>query len=229
MSHVLKEVLKNISIDCVVFGFENSSLEVLLIKRARKPFKNCWALPGGFIKRKELVEKAAERILYESTGIKKLYMEEVSIFDGVYRFPDWRVITIGYFALVSPEKYKLTTGIDTTDVKWIKLSEVHELPFDHNKIIEIALSKLRTRVRYRPIGFELLPNKFTLPRLQMLYEVILGKKLDKRNFRKKIMKMHLLKSLKEKDKNNSKRAASLFQFDKQTYNKLKNNGFNFEI
>ena len=103
------------------------------------------------------------------------------------------------------------------------------MPFDHNKIIEIALSKLRTRVRYRPIGFELLPNKFTLPRLQMLYEVILGKKLDKRNFRKKIMKMHLLKSLKEKDKNNSKRAASLFQFDKQTYNKLKNNGFNFEI
>ncbi len=229
MSHVLKEVLKNISIDCAVFGFENSSLEVLLIKRARNPFKNSWALPGGFIKKKELVEKAAERILQDSTGIKNLYMEEVSVFDSIYRFPNRRVITIAYFALISPEKYKLTTGVDTTDVKWIKLNEIPELPFDHNQIINVALSKLRTRVRYRPIGFELLPNKFTLPRLQMLYEVILDKKLDKRNFRKKIMKMHLLKSLKEKDKNNLKRAAALYQFDKQTYNKLKKDGFNFEI
>jgi hypothetical protein len=131
--------------------------------------------------------------------------------------------------LVSPEYYALHPGIDTSAVQWFKLSELPNLPFDHNEIVQAALDKLRTRVRYKPIGFELLPEKFTLPHLQKLYEIILGKKLDKRNFRKKLTKMNLLKKLKEKDQTNKRRAANLYKFDKNTYNKLKDKGFIFEL
>jgi ADP-ribose pyrophosphatase YjhB (NUDIX family) len=229
MSHILKEVIRNISIDCVIFGFEQSVLEILLIKRAGNPYKGMWALPGGFVKKEELVEDAAKRILKVTTGVSNIYLEEVAVFDRKDRFPLWRVFTIGHFALISPEHYKLSTGIDSTEVKWFKISKLPELHFDHKHIIEVTLSKLRSRVRYKPIGFELLPGKFTLPQLQTLYEVILGKKLDKRNFRKKIMKMNLLKRLKEKDQNNIRRAAYLYKFDKHNYDKLKDNGFIFEL
>lgn len=229
MSHILKEIIKNISIDCVIFGFEKQCLEVLLVKRAINPSKGQWALPGGFIKKSELIEHATERILYETTGVKGIYLEEVAIFDKVHRYPTWRVFTIAHFALVSPEFYSLTPGVDTTAVKWFKLNELPRLPFDHKDIIELSLSKLRTRVMYRPIGFELLPEKFTLPQLQKLYEVILGKKLDKRNFRKKLLNMNLLKKLKEKEEGNKTRAAHLYKFDKNNYNKLKNKGFIFEL
>lgn len=229
MSHILKEIIKNISIDCVIFGFEKSVFEILLVKRARKPHKGSWALPGGFVKKGELIEDATKRILEVTTGVKNIYLEEVAVFDQVDRFPLWRVFTIGYFALISPEDYKLTTGIDTTEVKWFKVNELPELPFDHKHIIDVALKKLRTRVKYKPIGFELLHQKFTLPQLQTLYEVILGKKLDKRNFRKKIMKMNLLRKLNEKDSNNKRRAAYLYKFDKHNYNKLVEKGFIFEL
>jgi ADP-ribose pyrophosphatase YjhB (NUDIX family) len=229
VSHVRKEIIKNVSIDCVIFGFEKSVLEVLLIKRARKPNKGTWALPGGFIKKKELVEDAAHRILEASTGVRNIYLEEIAVFDSVDRFPTHRVFTIGHFALISPEQYQLTTGIDSTEVRWFKMNELPELPFDHENILKVALSKLRSRVRYKPIGFELLPEKFTLPKLQNLYETILDKKLDKRNFRKKILNMNLLKSLKEKDKNNKRRAAFLYRFDKSNYNRLKEKGFIFEL
>jgi ADP-ribose pyrophosphatase YjhB (NUDIX family) len=229
MSHVIKEVIKNISIDCVIFGFEQSVLEILLIKRAGNPYKGKWALPGGFIKKEELVEDAAKRILKVTTGVSDIYLEEVAVFDKIDRFPNWRVFTIGHFALISPEHYKLTAGQDTTEVKWFKVNKLPELFFDHKHIIDVALNKLRSRVRYKPIGFELLPDKFTLPQLQTLYEVILGKKLDKRNFRKKITKMNLLKRLREKDKNNIRRPAYLYKFDKHNYNKLKEDGFIFEL
>lgn len=230
MSHILKEVIKNLSIDCAIFGFEKSKLEILLVKRARKPNKGKWALPGGFIKKNELIDEAGKRILAETTGLNNgIYLEEFGVFDGIDRFPNWRVFTVAHYALISPEHYSLTSGIDTVEVKWFQINQLPQLPFDHKHIIESALLKLRTRVRYKPIGFELLPEKFTLPMLQSLYEVILGKKLDKRNFRKKIMKMNLLKKLKEKDKNNTRRAAYLYKFDKSTYNKLKEKGFIFEI
>ncbi|MCX7797930.1 MAG: NUDIX hydrolase [Melioribacter sp.] len=229
MSHVLKDVIKNISIDCVIFGFDNSTLEVLLIKRAIRPERGRWALPGGFIKKNELVKEAAQRILEETTGIKNIYLEEFAIFDAIDRYPLRRVFTIGHFALVKPEHYKLSTGVDTTEVKWFKLSEIPKLPFDHNQIIKVALDKLRTRIRYRPIGFELLPEKFTLPQLQTLYEVILDKKLDKRNFRKKLMKMNLLKKLKSISKNGKRRPAFLYKFDKNNYEKLREKGFIFEL
>lgn len=195
MSYILREVVKNISIDCVIFGFEKSIFEILLIKRARKPSKGIWALPGGFVKKEELIEDATKRILQVTTGVSNIYLEEVAVFDQVDRYPLWRVFTIGFFALISPELQKLTTGIDAVEVKWFKINELPDLPFDHKHIIDVAISKLRTRVKYKPLGFELLPKKFTLPQLQMLYKVILGRQLDKRNFRKKIMKMNLLKKM----------------------------------
>ncbi|RJP66692.1 MAG: NUDIX domain-containing protein [Ignavibacteriales bacterium] len=229
MSHILKEIIKNLSIDCVIFGFEKSRLEILLIKRARNPAKGKWALPGGFIKKEELVENAVKRILNATTGLSNIYLEEVKVFDQVDRYPLWRVFTIGYFALISPEHYQLTTGADTTAVKWFPLDELPELPFDHKKILDYALMKLRNRVKHTPIGFELLPLKFTLPQLQNLYEIILDKKLDKRNFRKRILNMYLIRRLKEKDKNNVKRAAYLYKFDVKNYNKYKEKGFIFEL
>lgn len=229
MSHKLKEVIKNISIDCVIFGFENSSLEVLLIKRAIQPEKGMWALPGGFIKKNELVEDAAQRILEVTTGVKNIYLEQTAIFDSVDRYPLWRVFTIAHFALISPENYALSPGIDTSEVSWFKLHDLPKLPFDHAQIIKAALKKLQSRVRIKPIGFELLPEKFTLPQLQKLYEEILDKKIDKRNFRKKLLKMNLLKRLPEKDTSNIRRAAYLYKFEKSTYNRLKEKGFMFEL
>ena len=229
MSHVSKEIIKNLSIDCVIFGFEKSVLEILLIRRAVKPEKGKWALPGGFLKKDELIVNAAKRILRDTTGLNNIYLEEIALFDQIDRYPIRRVFTIGHFALISPENYNLTTGIDTIDVKWFLLNELPELPFNHKRIIDTALEKLRSRIKYKPIGFELLPKKFTLPQLQNLYEVIIDKKLDKRNFRKKILSMGMLRQLEEKDTKSKRRAASLYKFEKETYNRLKKNGFIFEV
>lgn len=229
MSHDLKGAISTISADCVIFGFEQSRLEVLLVKRAIEPEEGAWALPGGFVKLDERIYEAAVRVLHETTGVGNLYLEDFGVFDDVHRYPLWRVITHGYFALISPENYALHSGIDTSAVQWFPLDEVPTLPFDHTFILAMALEKLRARVRYRPIGFELLPGKFTLPQLQTLYECILGKKLDKRNFRKKVMSMNLVKKLKEKDKNNTRRAAYLNKFDKKNYDRLKRGGFIFDL
>ena len=229
MSHQLEKVINNVSIDCVIFGFDNGVLKVLLIKRAIEPSKSEWALPGGFILKNEELNRAAERILNETSGVKNIFMEQLSVFGDVNRYPNGRVFTIGYYALVSPDKYTLSPGIDTSEVKWYMLSEINNLPFDHNKIINAALERLREKVRYHPIGFELLPKKFTLPKLQSLYESILDLKLDKRNFRKKLLKMNLLIKLEEKEKDNLRRAAYLYKFDKKSYNKLIKDGFSFQL
>jgi 8-oxo-dGTP diphosphatase len=229
LSHQLTKVINNVSIDCVIFGFENGVLEVLLIKRAIQPSESEWALPGGFILKNEELNHAAERILKETSGVKNIFMEQLSVFGDVNRYPNGRVFTIGYYALVSPDKYILSPGTDTSEVKWFRLTDINNLPFDHNKIIDEALERLREKVRYHPIGFELLPKKFTLPKLQSLYESILNMKLDKRNFRKKLLKMNLLIKLDEKEKDNLRRAAYLYKFDKKSYNKLVKEGFSFQL
>ncbi len=229
MSHQLGKVIDNLSIDCVILGFENGGLEVLLVRRAIEPSRGEWALPGGFILKLEDIDKAAERILNETAGIQNIFMEQFSVFGDVQRYPDRRVITIGYYALVSPDKYVLHTGIDTSEVKWFPFSKISKLPFDHNRIIKEALHRLRTKVKHQPVGFELLPKKFTLPKLQSLYESILGVKLDKRNFRKKLLNMNLLIKLDEKEKDNVRRAATLYKFDRKMYKKLVDKGFNFEL
>ena len=229
MSHQLEKVIDNLSIDCVIFGFDNGRLEVLLIKRAIEPSKGEWALPGGFILKNEDIDKSAERILKETSGLKDIFMEQLSVFGDVDRYPVRRVITIGYYALVSPDKYILYPGVDTSEVKWFPFSKIPKLPFDHNKIITEAIKKLRDRVKHRPVGFELLPKKFTLPKLQSLYESILAIELDKRNFRKKLLNLNLVIKLDEKEKDNIRRAAYLYKFNKKNYNKLIKKGFNIEL
>lgn len=229
MSHNIKEVIKNISVDCVIFGFENGFLEVLLIRRAINPQKGMWALPGGFVIKGEQVQDAAQRVLKVTTGVEDRYLEQVGVFDKIDRYPLWRVFTIAHFALISPKHYSLVPGIDTSEVRWFKLSEIPELAFDHNEIIDKSLKRLRARIRTQPIGFELLSKKFTLPQLQRLYEEILGHEIDKRNFRKKVHKLNLLKKLKEVQKTKKGRSAALFMFDKTNYYKLKEEGFIFEL
>lgn len=229
MSHTAKNIVPNLSIDCVVFGFENHRLEILLIKRKLDPEKATWALPGGFIVNTESLDEAAVRILKETSNIKNIYLEQVHAFGDVNRYPGRRVITISYFALIDPEKHSLKPGIDTTDVKWFKVEEKPELPFDHEDIYNKALKQLRQSLKIKPIGFELLPNKFTLTQLQNLYESILGETLDKRNFRKKILSTDLLIPLEEYQQGVSHRAARLYRFDVRKYNKLKRNGYIFEI
>ncbi len=229
MSHDLKKTINNLSIDCVIFGFENNELEILLIKRGINPFTGEWALPGGFLLKEEELEAGARRILFETTGVENIFMEQVAAFGGLHRYPERRVLTIGYFALIAPENYDLHPGIDTREAKWVKMHEIPDLPFDHNEIINQALKKLRSNVRNKPIGFELLPKEFTLPQLQSLYEEILGKKIDKRNFRKKIQKMKLLVKLGKKSVNSPGRSPYLYKFDQKAYNQLKENGFIFDL
>ena len=229
MAVILKSIIKAISIDCVIFGYADSTLEILLRKRAVQPSKGMWALPGGFVNKGERVLEAAQRVLEQTTGVRNTYLEEVGVFDTLDRYPLWRVFTIGHVALISPDQYALEPGSDSTEVRWFPIHDVPKLPFDHLNIMQVALEKLRKRVRYQPIGFEILPKKFTLPQLQRLYEVILGKDLDKRNFRKKILGMHFVRRLPETDRNSGRRPAFLYEFDSEKYEKLLRQGFIFEL
>lgn len=229
MSHDAKQIIKNLSVDCVVFGFENNKLEVLLIKRKRNPSKDNWALPGGFVIKTETLDDAAVRILEETSNVKNIYLEQVHTFSKINRFPTRRVISVAYFALVDPEKHSLKPGIDTTDAKWFRVNDEIDFPFDHSEIFQKALKQLKQRVRTKPIGFELLPKKFSLTQLQNLYECILGEKLDKRNFRKRILGYKMLIALNDYQKDVAHRAARLYKFDSVSYQNLRNKGFNFQL
>lgn len=223
------EVIDTLSIDCLIFGFQDSKLEVLLVKHAEGIIKGSWALPGGWVTYNENIDDAAGRILGDLTGVGNLYLEQLHAFGEVDRYPNKRVITIAYIALTKPENYQLIPGFTASDAKWYDVKDIHELPYDHSNILQSGLDSLRRKVRYEPIGFNLLPEKFTLRELQELYEAILDVKLDKPNFRRKIMKMNLLIPCNEKQEGVSHRAARLYRFDKEIYDKLKNKGFNFEL
>ncbi len=223
------QIIDALSIDCLIFGFKKGELDILLVQHGEGISKGKWALPGGWIRYNESVNDAAVRLLKDLTGVSNIYMEQLGVFGDVERYPQKRVITIGYFALVKPENYRLHAGFTASDAKWFKLSEVPKLPYDHNKILKGAVKHLKHKVRHEPIGFNLLPRKFTLHQLQELYEAVLETKLDKPNFRRKLMKMNLLTSSKEKQRDVSHRAASLYKFDKKTYDKLKDRGFTFEL
>lgn len=229
MSHKSSEILDSVSIDCVIFGFEGNELQILLIKRNIEPQKGMWALPGGFIKKEEDLRNAAHRILEEMTGAKNIYMDQVHTFGDVDRYPLRRVITITYYALVKPGNYELNPGPDATEAKWFPLSELPPLPFDHKKIFQHSLEQLQLKVRREPVGFELLPKKFSLTELQTLYEAILNTELDKRNFRKKLLKMNVLVNLNEKQKGVAHRAATLYKFDHASYQSMQKKGVNFDL
>ena len=218
-----------LTVDCVVFGFDEGELKVLLIERALEPFKGKWALPGGFVRVEETLDEAARRELEEEAGLKKIFLEQLYTFGGVKRDPRERVVSVAYYALVKLAAHETRAATDAADARWFPISKVPELAFDHAEILAAALARLKGKVRYQPIGFELLPPRFTLSQLQHLYEAVLEMPLDKRNFRKKVLSFGLLVPLKETQMTGRHRPAQLFRFDAEKYEKLKKKGFNFEL
>lgn len=227
--HAPDDVIDALSIDCLLFGFKNGSLDVLLVQHGEGISKGRWALPGGWIKYSESIDESANRILRDLTGVTNIFLEQVKAYGHVSRYPTKRVITIVYYALVKPEIYTLNAGYTAADAQWFSASDIPNLPYDHDQIVEEGLAFLKEKARREPIGFNLLPKKFTLLELQALYEAILGRKLDKPNFRRKILKMNFLELCKEKQTDVSHRAASLYRFDKKKYARLKEKGFAFEL
>jgi len=218
------------SIDCVIFGFEAGELKILLIERNDDPYKDWLALPGNLVQNDEGIEEAAERILHELTGLDDLHMEQFHTFGAVNRHPRGRIITVAYYALIRIDNQKeLRPGMLAKKALWHTVTDLPKLAFDHTEIFKTGFNKLRRRLSYQPIAYELLPEKFTLTQLQQLYEAILNKKLDKRNFRKKMLSYGFLKELDEKQKNVSFRAAKLYKFDRRKYSKIFQNELGVDI
>lgn len=218
-----------LTVDCVVFGFDESDLKVLLIQRDAAPFRGRWALPGGFVREGESLEAAARRELQEETGIAKVYLEQLYTFGEPDRDPRERVVTVAYYALVNLTEHAIAASTDAAQAAWFAVDDMPPLAFDHAAIVGTALARLKGKVRYQPIGFELLPAKFTLSQLQHLYETILERQLDKRNFRKKILSMGFIVELDEIEQDVAHRAARLYSFDGRKYRQLVRAGFNFEL
>ena len=229
MSHTYQYPRAALTVDCVVFGLDESELKVLLIERALEPFKGKWALPGGFVRVNETLDEAARRELAEEAGLANVFLEQLYSFGTVDRDPRERVVSVAYYALVKLAAHKAKADTDAADARWFPISKVPKLAFDHADIFATALARLKGKVRYQPIGFELLPPKFTLSQLQHLYEAVLETKLDKRNFRKKVLGFGLLLPLKETRMMGRHRPAQLFRFDADKYEKLKRKGLNFEL
>jgi len=218
-----------LTVDCVVFGFDEGELKLLLIVRGLEPFKGRWALPGGFVRVDETLDEAARRELVEETGLKDVFLEQLYTFGAVERDPRERVVSVAHYALVKLSDHRAKAATDAANAQWFAVSKLPKLAFDHADILSMGLARLQGKVRYQPIGFELLPEKFTLSQLQHLYEAVLGTELDKRNFRKKVLSFGLLIPLKETQMIGRHRPAQLFRFDADKYEKLKKRGFNFEV
>lgn len=226
----LKEYLSfGLSIDCVVFGYHEGEVQVLLVERGEEPFKGSWALVGDLVHPLSDLASSANNILENLTGLKGIFMEQFFTFDAVDRHPLGRVVTVGYYSLVETKFYEPVASSWAKSTKWFNINDLPSLAFDHQKILEKGIQTLKRRVRYRPVGFELLPEKFTLSELQELYEALLDRKFDKPNFRKKILKMNLITPLEEYQENVSHRPAKLFSFDEERYNSLRKEGFAFEL
>jgi 8-oxo-dGTP diphosphatase len=219
----------SLTVDCVIFGLDEGDLKVLLIQRDLEPFKGKWALPGGFVRLNETLDEAALRELQEETGVSNVYLEQLYTFGDIARDPRERVVTVSYYALAKLSDHRIKATTDARDAAWFSVSDMPGLAFDHEKIFETALARLKGKVRYQPIGFELLPQKFTLTQLQKMYEKILERELDKRNFRKKILSMDVLIETDEIEQDVAHRAARLYRFDEKKYQRLAKQGFNFEL
>jgi len=218
-----------LAVDCVVFGLDEEDLKVLLIRRGLEPFLGRWALPGGFVHLEETLDEAARRELSEEAGIEKVFLEQLYTFGDPGRDPRERVVSVAYYALVKLSDHKVRAATDAKEAAWFAVDDLPKLAFDHEAIVEKAIARLREKVRYRPLGFELLPKKFTLTQLQRMYEKILDVALDKRNFRKKVLSTGLLIELDEVEQDVAHRAARLHMFDEKAYRRLEKEGFLFEI
>jgi len=217
------------SVDNVIFGFDEKVLKVLLIKRGEDPYKDFWALPGDLVYPDEDLRDAPMRVLNQLTGIGDMYLEQTKTFGKLNRHPSGRVITVAYLSLVNVNKVKLVASSFADVAEWKSVKGIDRLAFDHIEILNYCLNSLKLSVQQRPIGFELLADQFTLSDLQDLYEAILNKKLDKRNFRKKLLSMDILIDTNEMQKGVAHRPARLYKFDQSKYDYLKENGFSFGI
>lgn len=217
-----------VAVDCIIFGFDSEKIKLLLFKRKVKPLKGAWSLVGAFIKENLSLNDAAKQVLFESTGLKDIYLEELQTYSAVDRDPGARVISVAHYSLIRLHEYELES-VEKFDAHWFDLDEVPELILDHGQMVEDAIKKLRSKARYQPIGFELLPEKFTIPQLQTLYQCIFQKELDSRNFRKKILSFDILTKTGEKDKSGSKKGAFLYKFNRDRFEDLIENGNSFEI
>jgi len=217
-----------VAVDCIIFGFNENNLELLLIHRGFEPKIGQWSLMGGFVEKNEQLDAAATRVLKELTGLEEIYMEQLRAFGAVNRDSADRVISVAYFALIRKESYN-KEQVQAHNAKWHSLDALPEMVFDHKDMVSYAKSTLKNKIQSQPLGFNLLPAKFTLVQLQALYEVILEEKLDKRNFRKKILFHDILEKLNEKDKQHSKKGAYLFKFREDRFKERLNRGLAFSL
>lgn len=217
------------TVDNVIFGFDEGDLKVLLIKRNEAPFDDYWALPGYFVGIDEDLNAAAQRVLSEVTGLENVWLEQVQTFGRVNRHEYGRVITVAYYSLLKIADFNPRPAGLAREVGWHRVNDIVALAFDHDEILQVALDRLKRSIRYRPVGFELLPPAFTLTDLQHLYEAIWGTSLEKRNFRKKILSMDLLIDLDKMQEGVAHRPAKLYKFDERRYRELSEEGFNFEL
>jgi len=229
MNELQKYPRPSVTIDCVVFGYDGEVVSLLLINRKEEPFKNAWTLPGGFLYMEETPEDTALRILKDKTGLTNLFLEQLYTFGNLSRDPRGRVLSVAYYTLVNPRLFKLVAGDAASDVQWFPIANIPATGFDHKEIIHAALQRLKAKVTYQPIGFELLEKKFTLTELQFLYEAILQRPIDKRNFRKRMLESKVIKATGEKRTGLKNRAPELFGFDERQYKKLVKEGYQFKI
>lgn len=219
-----------VTTDCVIFGYDvKEGLSVLLIERGIDPFKGCWAFPGGFLNMDETTEMGALRELKEETefDVKEGFMEQLGCFSDVNRDPRGRVITVAYYALV--QKGAVKGGDDARNAQWHSIGEIPRLAFDHEEILRVALKRLKEQIHFRPIGFELLPETFTMPQLQALYEAILEAHFDRRNFANKMLKLGILEETGNRPKNAARTVPVQYRFNPDKYNEMKSKGFRLEF
>ena len=217
-----------LAVDCIIFGFDKQNLKILLIKRQFEPERGKWSLIGGFMRKDENLDEAANRVLHTLTGLHDIYMEQLYAYSDVNRDPGQRTVSVAYYALIDVESHSFD-GIQLDSAEWFEMDTRPKLIFDHEDMVDKAISRLQRRARTMPIGFELLPDKFTMRQLQTLYESILGIPLDKRNFINKFKSLDVLVKLDEKDMTVARKGAFLYRFDKEKYDRKVQDGFDFKI
>ncbi len=216
-----------VTADCVIFGFDGENLNVLLVRRGLDPYKGCWALPGGFMRMDESAEECARRELLEETGLNTAYVRQLRAYSAPDRDPRERVVTVAFYALVSLADVR--GGDDAAEAAWFGLDELPQLAFDHAQILADAIAELRRQIHFEPIGFELLPQEFTVRELQALYEAILNVKFDRRNFYKKMLHLGILTQISPINTSSRNREPFRFRFNLRQYGELKRNGFKLEF
>jgi len=218
-----------VTVDCIIFALHENDLKVLLIQRGADPYKNFWALPGGFVEIDEDLDTAAERELAEETGLEKVFLEQLYTYGNPKRDPRERIISVAYYSLVRLKEHRPVAGSDALNTCWYSVRQLPPLAFDHQVIMDMAVKRLQGKVLYAPIIFDLLPGKFRLNQLRKVYEIILGKPIDPESFRKKILATGILTPLDEFDSSEPGQPARRYRFDKKRYQKMLEDGFTFEI